>query len=520
MDSLLCIPLGIVLGAAGMGIVMYLRQRWQQQTIASAEETAQLIKEEAKKEAGVMKKEAQIQAKDLVLQAKGEAEKESKERRREIQQNEKRLQNREEAIEKRAEVLETRENDHTRREQQLKSKEETLQQKDQQFSLLIEDTRKQLEQAANMTRDEAKQRLMEQMVEEARHDAARRIIQIEEEAREEAERRAKKIISIAVERLSGEFVAERTASVIHLPSDDMKGRIIGREGRNIRAIEAATGVDIIIDETPEAVLISSHSPIRREIARVGLERLISDGRIHPSRIEEVVKKAEQEVEESVREAGQRAVLELGVHGVHPEIIKLIGMMKYRYSYGQNVLMHSIETAYICGIMAAELGLNEKQARRAGLLHDIGKAVSHEIEGSHAIIGGEVARKYGESAKIVNAIAAHHEEVRAETVLAPLVDAADALSGARPGARREVLESYVRRLEELEEISNSFTGVEKSFAVQAGREVRIIVNPGSVSDGEATMIAREVAKRIENQMTYPGQIKVTVIRETRATEFAR
>jgi ribonucrease Y len=520
MDSWLCIPLGIVLGAAGMGIVMYLRQRWQQQTIAGAEETAQLIKEEAKKEVGVMKKEAQIQAKDLVLQAKGEAEKEIKERRREIQQNEKRLQNREEALEKRAEVLETRENDHTRRDQQLKSKEETLQQKDQQLSLLIEDTRKQLEQAANMTRDEAKQRLTEQMVEEARHDAARRIIQIEEEAREEAERRAKKIISIAVERLSGEFVAERTASVIHLPSDDMKGRIIGREGRNIRAIEAATGVDIIIDETPEAVLISSHSPIRREIARVGLERLISDGRIHPSRIEEVVKKAEQEVEESVREAGQRAVLELGVHGVHPEIIKLIGMMKYRYSYGQNVLMHSIETAYICGIMAAELGLNEKQARRAGLLHDIGKAVSHEIEGSHAIIGGEVARKYGESAKIVNAIAAHHEEVRAETVLAPLVDAADALSGARPGARREVLESYVRRLEELEEISNSFTGVEKSFAVQAGREVRIIVNPGSVSDGEATMIAREVAKRIENQMTYPGQIKVTVIRETRATEFAR
>ncbi len=417
-------------------------------------------------------------------------------------------------------MLEMRENEQARREQQLKNKEETLQQKDQQYTRLIEDMRKHLEQVATMTRDEAKQRLMEQMIEEARHDAARRIMQIEEEAREEAERRAKKVISIAVERLSGEFVAERTASVIHLPSDDMKGRIIGREGRNIRAIEAATGVDIIIDDTPEAVLVSSHSPIRREIARVALERLIADGRIHPSRIEEVVKKAEQEVEESVREAGQRAVLELGVHGLHPEIVKLLGMLKYRYSYGQNVLMHSIETAYICGIMAAELGLNEKQARRAGLLHDIGKAVSHEIEGSHAIIGGEVARKYGESAKIVNAIAAHHEEVRAETVLAPLVDAADALSGARPGARREVLESYVRRLEELEEISNSFTGVEKSFAVQAGREVRIIVNPVSVTDSEATILAREVAKRIENQLTYPGQIKVTVIRETRATEFAR
>lgn len=519
MDSLLCIAL-FVLGVVGTWAVMYLRQRWQQQTVASAEEAAQLIIEEAKKEAGVIKKEAQIQAKDLVLQAKGETEKEIKERRRDIQQNEKRLQNREEALEKRAEALEVRENEQARRDQQLKSKEDGLQQKDQQYTVLIEETRKQLEQVATMTREEAKQQLMDQMVEEARHDAARRIMQIEEEAREEAERRAKKVISIAVERLSGEFVAERTASVIHLPSDDMKGRIIGREGRNIRAIEAATGVDIIIDETPEAVLISSHSPIRREIARVGLERLIADGRIHPSRIEEVVKKAEQEVEESVREAGQRAVLELGVHGIHPEIIKLLGMLKYRYSYGQNVLMHSVETAYICGIMAAELGLNEKQARRAGLLHDIGKAVSHEIEGSHAIIGGEVARKYGESAKIVNAIAAHHEEVKAETVLAPLVDAADALSGARPGARREVLESYVRRLEELEEISNSFTGVEKSFAVQAGREVRIIVNPGSVSDGEANMLAREVAKRIENQMTYPGQIKVTVIRETRATEFAR
>ena len=343
---------------------------------------------------------------------------------------------------------------------------------------------------------------------------------VEEEAREEATRRARKIISIAIERLSGEFVSERTAAVIHLPSDDMKGRIIGREGRNIRAFEAATGVDLVIDDTPETVLISSHSPIRREITRVALERLISDGRINPGRIEEVVKKAEGEVEESVREAGQRAVLELGINGVHPEIVKLIGMLKYRYSYGQNVLMHSIETAYICGIIAAELGLNEKQAKRSGLLHDIGKAVSHEIEGSHAIIGGEVARKYGESAKIVNAIAAHHEEVRAETVLAPIVDAADALSGARPGARREVLESYVKRLEDLERISASFNGVEKSFAVQAGREVRIMVNPGSVSDGDASSIAREVAKQIETEMTYPGQIKVTVIRESRSTEYAR
>lgn len=520
MDSLLCIALGVVVGASGMGLLVWLRGRWQKQTVATAQETAKLIVEEAKKESALIKKEAQIQAKDVVLQAKTESEKEVRERRRELQQLEKRQQGREEGLEKRAEMLESRETDLARREQGLKGKEETLQQKEREYSRLVEETRKQLEQVAALTRDEAKRMLMDQMVEDARHEAARRIMTIEEESREEAERRARKVMSVAIERLSGEFVTERTASVIHLPSDDMKGRIIGREGRNIRAIEAATGVDLVIDDTPEAVLISSHSPIRREIARVALGRLISDGRIHPGRIEEVVKKAEQEVEEAVREAGQRAVLELGVHGVHPEILKLIGMLKYRYSYGQNVLMHSIETAYICGIMAAELGLNEKQARRAGLLHDIGKAVSHEIEGSHAIIGGEVARKYGESAKIVNAIAAHHEEVRAETVLAPLVDAADALSGARPGARREVLESYVRRLEALEDISNSFSGVEKSFAVQAGREVRVIVNPGSVSDGEALILAREVAKRIESEMTYPGQIKVTVIRETRATEFAR
>ncbi len=520
MDSIVFLVIGMLIGAGGMWALSLLRRQQQQQLIVSAEQTAALILEEAKKEGSVFKKEAEVQAKDIIVQAKADAEKEIRERKRDIQQTEKRLQNREEALEKRAEVAEHRESDLTRRDQGLKSKEEAVQQKEQSYARLIEETRAQLEKVAGMTRDEATRKLIEQMTENARHEAIRRIMTIEEEAREEAERRAKKIISVAVERLSGEFVSERTAYVVHLPSDDMKGRIIGREGRNIRAIEAATGVDLIVDDTPETVLISSHSPIRREIARVAVERLVSDGRIHPGRIEEVVKKAEQEVEESVRDAGQRAVLELGIHGVHPEIIKLVGMLKYRYSYGQNVLMHSIETAYICGVMAAELGLNEKQARRAGLLHDIGKAVSHEIEGSHAIIGGEVARKYGESAKIVNAIAAHHEEIKAETVLAPLVDAADALSGARPGARREVLESYVRRLEALETISNSFTGVEKSFALQAGREVRIIVNPSSVTDGEANILAREVAKRIENEVTYPGQIRVTVIRETRATDFAR
>jgi ribonuclease Y len=358
------------------------------------------------------------------------------------------------------------------------------------------------------------------MVDEAKHHASRRIRLVEEEAREESDRKAKKIITIAIERLAGEFVADRTVSVVHLPSDDMKGRIIGREGRNIRAIEAATGVDLIIDDTPEAVIVSCHSPIRREIARIALERLISDGRIHPGRIEEVVRKAEQEVEESVREAGQKAIFEVGVHGVHPELWKRLGMLKYHYSYAQNVLMHSIAAAFICGAMAAELGINEKQARRAALLHDIGKALTHEVEGSHAIIGADLARKYGESAKVVNAIAAHHEEVKAETILAPLVDAADALSGARPGARREVLESYVRRLEDLERISNSFRGVEKSFAVQAGREIRVLVEPSQVNDDQASVLARELARKIESEMQYPGQIKVTVIRETRSSEFAR
>ena len=511
---------GLLIGAVGAAGLVFLRQKWNQETIHSAEEAAQQILDEVKKEVSVIKREAQVQAKDTVLQAKSEAEQEINERRKEIQQIERRIQGRDEALEKRSEALAGREDGLNRREQSLKSKADSQQKKEQEYDLLVDQTRQKLEQIAGLSRDEAKQVLVDQMTEEARQDASRRIMTVEEEAREEATRRARKIISIAIERLSGEFVSERTASVIHLPSDDMKGRIIGREGRNIRAFEAATGVDLVIDDTPETVLISSHSPIRREITRVALERLISDGRINPGRIEEVVKKAESEVEDSVREAGQRAVLELGIHGVHPEIVKLIGMLKYRYSYGQNVLMHSIETAYICGIIAAELGLNEKQAKRSGLLHDIGKAVSHEIEGSHAIIGGEVARKYGESAKIVNAIAAHHEEVRAETVLAPIVDAADALSGARPGARREVLESYVKRLEDLERISGSFNGVEKSFAVQAGREVRIMVNPGSVSDGDASSIAREVAKQIETEMTYPGQIKVTVIRESRSTEYAR
>jgi len=496
------------------------RPRKQDTAGPSAHNESERIIEEAKSRSELLAKEAELKAKDLLVEARAAAEHELRDSRRDLTTLESKLQNREETLEKRLEAFERREADLNRRDQTVRNREKAIADKEAERQGLIDEARARLEAVAGLTRDEAKRTLMDEMIGQARQEAARHIRIVEEEAREEADRRAKRIISIAIERLAGEFVAERTVSVLALPSDEMKGRIIGREGRNIRAIEAATGVDIIIDDTPEAVVISCHNPIRREIARVGLERLISDGRIHPGRIEEVVRKAEQEVEESIKEAGQRALIEVGVHGVHPELSKLLGMLKYRYSYAQNVLTHSIEAAFICGAMAAELGLNEKQARRAALLHDIGKALTHEVEGSHALIGAELARKYGESAKIVNAIAAHHEEVKAETILAPLVDAADALSGARPGARREVLESYVKRLEDLETIAKSFKGVDKCFAVQAGREMRVIVEPSEVSDEDATMLAREVARKIETDMTYPGQIRVTVIRETRATELAR
>jgi ribonuclease Y len=486
----------------------------------AAEEAASRALQEARRSSEMLLEQARVRAEGVVLQARTDHEERMQAERAELQAAERRLAAREEALVGRATALEARSTDVVRQEQVLLERQQRVAETEAEVTRLKGDTREALERVAGLTREEAKRTLIEEVVAEARHEAGKRVRQVEEAAREDADRKAKKIITIAIERLAGEFITERTVSVVHLPSDDMKGRIIGREGRNIRAIEAATGVDLIIDDTPEAVIVYCHSPIRREIARIALERLISDGRIHPGRIEEVVRKAEQEVEESVREAGQQALFEVGVHGVHPEIVKLLGMLKYRYSYAQNVLTHSIEAAFICGMMAAEIGINEKQARRAALLHDIGKALTHEIEGSHAIIGADLARKYGESAKIVNAIAAHHEEVKAETILAPLVDAADAISGARPGARREVLESYVRRLEDLERISNSFRGVEKSFAVQAGREIRILVEPGQVSDDQALALARDVARKIESEVTYPGQIKVTVIREVRASDYAR
>jgi len=511
---------GLLLGVLCALSIVWVRRKQQRTEIELAENAAARIIEEAKRDAGAIKKEAEIQAKDSLIKEKMDFEKEVRETRREFQTFEKRLVSKEEALDKRVDSVEKRDSDLGRREAAIKAREKSIEDKFVECDRQVDEARKQLEQVAGMTREEAKRNLIDQMVEEAKHDSAKRIRVVEEGAKEEAVRKSQKIIALAIERLAGDFVAERSVTVVALPNDELKGKIIGREGRNIRALEAATGIDLIVDDTPETVVISGHNPIRREVARLSLEKLISDGRIHPGRIEEVVRKSEQELEEAIREAGQKAIFDVGVHGVHPEIIKLLGRLKYRYSYAQNVLLHSIEAAFICGMMASELGLNEKQARRAALLHDIGKAVDHEVEGSHAIIGAELARKYGESPKIVNAIAAHHEDVKAETILAPLVDAADALSGARPGARREMMESYVRRLEELERITNSFKGVEKSYAVQAGREVRIMVQHEIVSDDEASRMAREIARKIETEMTYPGQIKVTVIREMRSVDYAK
>ncbi len=519
-QSLLFAIAGLAGGLLIAGIVAFMRSKQAHVEAETAKNSAARILEEAKKDASAIKKEAEIHAKDSVLRERADFEKEVRETRRELQNQEKRLIGKEEIIDKRLETLDKRESELVRREQSLKSREKNIDDKAAECDRQIDEARRQLEQVAGLTREEAKKNLIDQMVDEAKHESAKRVRVIEEGAKEEAVRRGQKIVALAIERLAGDFVAERSVTVFPLPNDELKGKIIGREGRNIRALEAATGIDLIVDDTPETVVISGHNPIRREVARLSLEKLVSDGRIHPGRIEEVVRKSEQELEDAIREAGQKAIFDVGVHGVHPEIIKLLGRLKYRYSYAQNVLLHSIEAAFICGAMAAELGLNEKQARRAALLHDIGKAVDHEVEGSHAIIGAELARKYGESPKIVNAIAAHHEDVKAETILAPLVDAADALSGARPGARREMMETYTRRLEELERIVNDFKGVEKSYAVQAGREIRIMVQHDLVSDDEAARMAREIARKIENEMTYPGQIKVTVIREMRAVDYAK
>jgi ribonuclease Y len=506
--------------AVGIGGGMLLRRKLSEGRLASANQEAARMVETARKEADTIHKEALIQAKDAILEAKAEWEQESRELRREIQSQEKRLLLKEEHLDRKSTQVDTREEELLKREKANSELQERLTERGKEVESLVQEQQALLERLSGLSSEEAKERLIQSMESEARHDAAKRIKQIEDEAREMADKKAKEILALAIQRYAGDYVAEKAVSVVPLPTDEMKGRIIGREGRNIRAIEAATGIDLIIDDTPEAVIISGFNPVRREVARIALERLIADGRIHPARIEELVTKAQQEVDEAIRESGEQATFDVGVHGIHPEIIKLLGRLKYRTSYGQNVLQHSLEVAFLCGIMASELGINVKEAKRAGLLHDIGKAVDHEIEGSHAVIGADLARKFGETPKIVHALAAHHEDEKPETILAVLVQAADALSGARPGARREMLETYVKRLADLERIGTSFPGCTSCFAIQAGREIRVLVSSDDVSDAQAYVLARDIAKKIETEMTYPGQIKVNVIRETRAIEYAK
>lgn len=511
----------LLLGVAlGIGIGVAVRYYWLEKRTKKLQEQAKAIVNEARREAETIKKEAILQAKDTLFQMKAEFEKESKETRRELQNLEKRILQKEENLDRKSESLDKRESSLAKKEKSISQLEKEIEEKEKDLDSLRGEQRKKLESLSGISTQEAKEMLVRSIENEARHEAAILIKKIETEAREIADRKAKDIIALAVQRLAGDYVAEKTVSVVNLPNEEMKGRIIGREGRNIRAIEATTGIDLIIDDTPEAVILSGFNPIRREVARVSLERLISDGRIHPARIEEIVEKVNAEIENSIREAGEQAAFDVGVHGIHPDLIKLIGKLKYRTSYAQNVLQHSREVAFLCGIMAAELGLNEKQAKRAGLLHDIGKAMDHEMEGPHASIGADLARRFGEAPAIVHAIAAHHEDIPAEDILAVLVQAADALSGARPGARKELLETYVKRLEDLERIANSFQGIGKAYAIQAGRELRIIVESEQVSDAEAVLLSRDIAKRIESELTYPGQIRVTVIREVRAVEYAR
>ena len=507
-------------GVAGFYAGNWYRKSSYESKLSSADEISRKILENAKKEGETIKKEAKILAKDDILKAQAEFDRESKDRRGELQRLEKRLIQKEENLEKKMDFFDKKEFDISKREKRLVKNERYQEERAQLLQKKFDEAQLKLERIAGVSKEEAKKLLMDSLIEEVKHESAKEIKQIEEATREIADKKAKQILSLAIQRYSGDYVAEKTVSIVNLPNDEMKGRIIGREGRNIRALEAITGVDLIIDDTPEAVILSAHNPIRREVAKLSLERLISDGRIHPGRIEEIVKKVEEEMEETLREIGEQSTFDVGVHGIHPELIKLLGRLRYRTSFGQNVLQHSIETAFLCGVMASELSLNIKEAKRAGLLHDIGKAVDHEVEGSHAIIGSGLAKKFSENEKIINAIASHHEEVRPESILPLLVQAADALSGARPGARKEMLETYVKRLEDLEKIAASFQGIEKSYAIQAGREIRIIVESNKISDEESVVMSRDIAKKIESELSYPGQIKVIVIRETRAVEYAK
>ena len=489
------------------------RKKTYENAIGSAEERSREIIDEALKTAETKKREALLEAKEESLKTKNELEKETRERRAELQKYERRVLSKEENLDKKSEAME-------KKEASLAAREEKLSKKSAEVEALYEKGVQELEKISGLTSEQAKEYLLKSVEEDVKHDTAKLIKELETKAKEEADKKAKDYVVTAIQRCAADHVAETTVSVVQLPNDEMKGRIIGREGRNIRTLETLTGVELIIDDTPEAVVLSGFDPIRREVARVALERLIVDGRIHPGRIEEMVEKAQNEVEANMREDGEAATLEVGIHGIHPELVKLLGKMKFRTSYGQNALKHSIEVAQLAGLLASEVGVDVRMAKRAGLLHDIGKSVDHEMEGTHVRLGAELCKKYRESATVVNAVEAHHGDVEPQSLIACLVQAADTISAARPGARRETLETYTNRLKQLEDITNSFKGVEKSFAIQAGREVRIMVIPEQISDDDMVLLAREVSKKIESELEYPGQIKVNVIRESRVTDYAK
>jgi ribonuclease Y len=520
VEQILIVIASLVVGMLLFLLGWYARKRASESKLMSTEKLAEKMISEAKKEAETHKKGAVLEAKDQWYKAKEKFERETQARKSELSKLERRFSDREANLNRKVDILEKKEGDVRRRERDVTSRDKALSDKEQELKRLVEEENRRLERIAGMTSDEAKQILITNLESEARHEAAHLIRKVREEAERKADKEAREVLTLAIQRCAADHVVESTVSVVSLPNEEMKGRIIGREGRNIRAFELSTGIDVIIDDTPEAVILSGFDPIRREVAKISLERLVADGRIHPARIEEVVAKVQAEMDEKIREVGEQVSLDVGVHGLHPELIKMLGRLQYRTSYGQNVLQHSKEVAYLSGMMASELGFDSQLAKRAGLLHDIGKAIDHETEGTHTQIGSDVAERYGENPGVVHAIGFHHSDSVTDSANSVLVQAADAVSSARPGARRETLESYVKRLEKLEKIADSFKGVTKAFAIQAGREIRIMVESKEINDDRAEALAQDIARKVEKELEYPGQVKVVVIRETRAIEYAK